>query len=63
MAAYFLEAGHEVIVVDNLLCGYKEAATPRIRFIESDINDLANVLSKTDGYRGSSPPGCPCCRR
>lgn len=48
MAAYFLEAGHEVVVIDNLSRGYKEAVPAGSRFIEADINELANVLSKDD---------------
>jgi UDP-glucose 4-epimerase len=49
MTAYFLEAGHEVIIIDNLSRGYKEAVPDGARFIEGDINNLSGLVSKTDG--------------
>ena len=44
-----VDAGYEVIVVDNLLTGFKEAVHPQAKFYEGDIRDkifLDNILSK-----------------
>lgn len=49
MSAYFLENGHEVTVIDNLSRGYKEAVPEGARFIEGNINDLSDSISKSDG--------------
>lgn len=48
MSAYFLEAGHEVLVVDNLKRGYKEAVPQGCKFIEADINNLAGRVRESD---------------
>ena len=34
-----VDAGYEVIVVDNLLTGFKEAVHPQAKFYEGDIRD------------------------
>ena len=44
-----VDAGYEVIVIDNLLTGIKEAVHPQAKFYEGDIRDkifLDNILSK-----------------
>lgn len=44
-----VDAGYEVIVVDNLLTGFKEAVHSQAKFYEGDIRDkifLDNILSK-----------------
>ena len=44
-----VDAGYEVIVVDNLLTGFKEAVHPQAKFYEGDIRDkkfLDNILAK-----------------
>ena len=44
-----IDAGHEVIVIDNLLTGFKEAVHPQAKFYEGDIRDKAvldDVFSK-----------------
>ena len=44
-----VDAGYEVIVIDNLLTGFKEAVHPQAKFYEGDIRDkifLDNILSK-----------------
>ena len=44
-----VDAGYEVIVIDNLLTGFKEAVHPQAKFYEGDISDkifLDNILSK-----------------
>jgi UDP-glucose 4-epimerase len=49
MTAYFLEAGHEVVIIDNLSRGYREAVPEGAHFIEGDISDLVDHVSKADG--------------
>ena len=44
-----VDAGYEVIVIDNLLTGFKEAVHPQAKFYEGDIRDkifLDNISSK-----------------
>lgn len=44
-----VDAGYEVIVIDNLLTGFKEAVHPQAKFYVGDIRDkifLDNILSK-----------------
>jgi UDP-glucose 4-epimerase len=48
MAAYFLEAGHQVIVIDNLSRGFRDAVPKGARFIQADISDIAKVVYKKD---------------
>ncbi len=38
-------AGHSVVVFDNLIKGHKEAVDPRAHFVEGDLADLALVES------------------
>ena len=38
-AAYFLRAGHQVTVYDNLSYGHRQAVPPEARFIQGDIGD------------------------
>ena len=37
--------GDEIIVLDNLVCGHREAIPPKIKFYEGNINDK-NILKK-----------------
>ena len=46
--ALLLEAGHEVIVVDNLSQGNRDAVPEGARFIQADILQLGDVLTKDD---------------
>lgn len=46
--ALLLEAGHEVIVVDNLSQGHQDAVPEGARFIKADITELGTVLSQDD---------------
>jgi len=39
LAKAFLDAGHDVLVIDNLSCGSREAVDPRARFYHVDIRD------------------------
>lgn len=42
------EAGHDVIVVDDLSSGYKAALSPKSRFIQNDFSDVATFLKPSD---------------
>ncbi|GAB1643145.1 UDP-glucose 4-epimerase GalE [Krasilnikovia sp. MM14-A1259] len=45
-----LEAGHEVVVLDNLSTGFREAVAPGATFVEADIRDAARVLTPEAGF-------------
>jgi UDP-glucose 4-epimerase len=47
-SAQLLEAGHEVIVVDNLSQGHQDAIPSRARFIRADIAELGDALADED---------------
>ena len=36
-----IDAGENVVIVDNLLTGFKEAVHPQAKFYEGDIRDRA----------------------
>ena len=46
-----IDAGESVVIVDNLLTGFKEAIHPQAKFYEGDIRDRAfmdSVFEKED---------------
>ena len=45
-----LDAGHEVVVLDNLSTGFREAVAPDATFVEADIRDAAQVLTPGAGF-------------
>ncbi|GAA1599752.1 UDP-glucose 4-epimerase GalE [Actinoplanes couchii] len=45
-----LDAGHEVVVLDNLRTGFREAIAPDATFVEGDIADAARVLTPEAGF-------------
>ncbi len=45
-----LDAGHEVVVLDNLVTGFREAVAPDATFVEADIRDAAQVLTPDAGF-------------
>src|SRR4051812_34544765 len=45
-----LDAGHEVVVLDNLVTGFREAVAPDATFVEADIADAARVLTPEAGF-------------
>ena len=45
-----LDAGHEVVVLDNLVTGFREAVAPDATFVEADIRDAAQVLTPEAGF-------------
>jgi UDP-glucose 4-epimerase len=46
--ALLLEAGHEVIVVDNLSQGHRDAVPKGARFIQGDITELDTLLPRDE---------------
>lgn len=50
-----VDAGYEVIVVDNLLTGFKEAVHPQAKFYEGDIREtLWTRTQKADRETGAA---------
>ncbi|WP_210576459.1 UDP-glucose 4-epimerase GalE [Streptomyces sp. GESEQ-4] len=47
VAQHLLEAGHEVVVLDNLTTGFREGVPTGATFIEGDIRDAAKWLDAT----------------
>jgi UDP-glucose 4-epimerase len=45
-----LDAGHEVVVLDNLVTGFREAVAPDATFVQKDIRDAAEVLTPGAGF-------------
>ena len=45
-----LDAGHEVVVLDNLRTGFREAVAPDATFVEADIADAGSVLTPDSGF-------------
>ena len=45
-----LDAGHQVVVLDNLVTGFREAIAPDATFVEADIRDAAQVLTPEAGF-------------
>ncbi|MET0417800.1 MAG: UDP-glucose 4-epimerase GalE [Actinoplanes sp.] len=45
-----LDAGHEVVVLDNLVTGFRQAVAPDATFVEADIRDAAQVLTPDAGF-------------
>jgi UDP-glucose 4-epimerase len=45
-----LDAGHEVVVLDNLSTGFREAVAPDARFVAADIRDAGLVLTPGSGF-------------
>ena len=45
-----LDAGHEVVVLDNLSTGFREAVAADATFVEADIRDAAQVLTPEAGF-------------
>jgi UDP-glucose 4-epimerase len=45
-----LDAGHEVVVLDNLRTGFREAVAPDATFVQADIADAGSVLTPGSGF-------------
>lgn len=49
VAAQLLDAGHEVVVVDNLVNGHRDAVPPGAEFVELDLRDRDRVAAVVAG--------------
>ncbi|GIG85657.1 UDP-glucose 4-epimerase GalE [Plantactinospora endophytica] len=47
-----LDAGHDVVVLDDLRTGHAEALAPEATFVRADIADVAEVLTPDSGFDG-----------
>ncbi|MGC5029979.1 UDP-glucose 4-epimerase GalE [Micromonospora sp. DT229] len=47
-----LDAGHQVVVLDDLRTGHREALAPDATHVEADIHDAARVLTPQAGFDG-----------
>ncbi|GAA4695243.1 UDP-glucose 4-epimerase GalE [Phytohabitans rumicis] len=47
-----LDAGHEVVVLDDLRTGHAEALAPEATFVRAPIHDAAQVLTRGAGFDG-----------
>jgi len=45
-----LDAGHEVVVLDNLSTGFQDAVAPDATLVPADIHDAASVLTPDSGF-------------
>jgi len=53
VAAQLLEAGHEVVVADNLLKGHEWAVPPKARFVDVDVLDMPALVDVvSEGFDG-----------
>jgi UDP-glucose 4-epimerase len=43
IADAYIKAGHKVVIIDNLLTGFKKNINPKAKFYEADIRDLAQM--------------------
>jgi UDP-glucose 4-epimerase len=43
-----LDAGHQVVVMDNLLQGHRDSVPMAVQFIESDVRDFGRVIRPDD---------------
>lgn len=47
-----LDAGHEVVVLDDLRTGHAEAVPPSVRLVRAPIHDAAQILTPDAGFDG-----------
>ena len=47
-----LEAGHEVVVLDDLSTGHRDAVPPDVQLVELGLADAAQVLTRSAGFDG-----------
>lgn len=47
--ALLLEAGYEVVVLDNLVMGHQDALPESVRLIQAEVQDIAKVITVDDG--------------
>jgi UDP-glucose 4-epimerase len=47
-----LDAGHQVVVLDDLCTGHRQALAPEATHVEASIHDAARVLTPDAGFDG-----------
>ncbi len=47
-----LDAGHDVVVLDDLVTGHREAVAPEATFVEASVHEAAQVLTPGSGFDG-----------
>ncbi|MEU9505138.1 UDP-glucose 4-epimerase GalE [Micromonospora sp. NPDC048170] len=47
-----LDAGHEVVVLDDLRTGHREALAPDAAYVDAPVHDVARVLTPGAGFDG-----------
>lgn len=45
LADELIKRGHEVVVIDNLISGFREYINPKSKFIEKDVNNISTELN------------------
>jgi len=48
VSAFLIEAGHEVLILDNLSLGHKNALPEAVRFIEGNVAEITSYFSRDD---------------
>jgi UDP-glucose 4-epimerase len=48
--SHLLKAGHEVVVLDDISHGHKDAVPTSVRLIVGNIKDIARLVTKADGF-------------
>ena len=48
MTRFLLDSGHQVVVLDNLSEGHRDAVPESVQFVEADIRDIAQVIKRED---------------
>jgi UDP-glucose 4-epimerase len=52
VSRHLLEAGHEIVVLDNQATGFADAVPAGVELVEADIRDASSVLSRHPGFDG-----------
>lgn len=50
VTGHLLEAGHEVLVLDNLSTGHRDAIPPAAAFVTAELHECAQFLNPTAGF-------------
>src|SRR3954464_6084404 len=51
VSAQFIDAGHEVVVFDNLSKGHREAVSPKAELVQGDVGDRSQLDRVFTGHR------------
>jgi len=50
VTGHLLAAGHEVVVLDDLSTGHRDAIQPDATFVHADVRDVASVITPASGF-------------